>query len=313
MNIHIVEQQNERRAAWRAQRLAMEATSLRYTPEGARHHRHWGLFASLAHLADWGLWSVGLHGRGVRNALDVRLAELEIAFPDLPAAFDGYRILQISDTHLDDLPELVQPAAALLRRAPADLLVLTGDYRGKTKGPFDRAVALLEPLLAAAEAPDGRLALLGNHDCADMAPALERLGLNVLLNESAVIRRGGDALAFTGVDDVHYFYTDAARRALSEAPPGFRIALVHSPELADVAAEAGCRLYLCGHTHGGQICLPGGRPVLTHLTRCRQFARGRWRCGTMEGYTSLGLGVSGAPLRFNSRGEAALITLRRSA
>ena len=291
----------------------MEASPLRSSPDGARHRRLWGLFESLSHAADWGLWSVGLHGRGVRNALDLRLTELEIPLASLPEEFDGYRILQLTDTHLDELPELSARAVELVRGAPADLLALTGDYRGKTHGPFARALELLAPVVEAARAPDGKLALLGNHDSAAMAPALEAMGLRVLLNESLTIRRGGAALSIVGVDDVHYFDTEQAREALRDAPPGYRIALVHSPELADVAAEAGCRLYLCGHTHGGQICLPGGRPVITHLVRCKGFARGRWRCGGMEGYTSCGLGVSGAPLRFNSRGEAALITLRRSA
>jgi uncharacterized protein len=300
------------RAAWRARRRELERSPYRSTPEGARHRRLWGLFESVSHFADWGLWSVGLHARGVRNALDLRARDFEIGFPDLPPAFDGFRILHVSDTHLDALPELAGRAVELIRGLPADLLALTGDYRARTRGPFDRAVALLRPLLEAAQAPEGRLALLGNHDSADMVEPLESMGLRVLLNETATVRRGGEALQLTGVDDVHYFYTDHARWALRDAPAGFRIALVHSPELADVAAEAGCRLYLCGHTHGGQVCLPGGRPVITHLVRCRAYAKGRWRCGAMEGYTSEGLGVSGAPLRFNSRGEVARITLRRS-
>jgi predicted MPP superfamily phosphohydrolase len=82
--------------------------------------------------------------------------------------------------------------------------------------------------------------------------------------------------------------------------------------MADYAARAGYALYLCGHTHGGQVCLPGGKPVVTHLARCRRAARGLWQWGGMTGYTTTGLGVSGPPLRFNCPGEAALITLRRS-
>lgn len=301
----------EVRAAWEARRRELERSPYRSTPDGARHRRLWGVFESVSHLADWGLWSVGLHARGVRNALDLRANDFEIGFPDLPPAFDGYRILHVSDTHLDELPALAPRAAELVRRLPADLLALTGDYRARTKGPFAHSIALLKPLLDAVDAPEGRFALLGNHDSADMVAPLEALGLRVLLNETTTLRRGADALHITGVDDVHYFYTDHARWALRDAPAGFRVALVHSPELADVAAEAGFGLYLCGHTHGGQVCLPGGRPVIAHLTRCRAFAKGRWRCGDMQGYTSEGLGVSGAPLRFNSRGEVARITLRR--
>lgn len=146
-----------------------------------------------------------------------------------------------------------------------------------------------------------------------MAELLERAGFEVLLNRSLLLRRGGESVRVTGLDDVHYFYTEAALAALDGHDGEFRIALVHSAEVADDADEAGYALYLCGHTHGGQICLPGGRPLVTHLTRCRHAARGLWRQGRMAGYTSCGLGVSNVPLRFNTRGEVALITLRRSA
>ena len=79
-----------------------------------------------------------------------------------------------------------------------------------------------------------------------------------------------------------------------------------------MAADHGFHLYLTGHTHGGQICLPGGRPILTHLTQHRRYARGQWRHGAMQGYTSTGIGVSALPVRYNNRGEVALITLRRA-
>jgi hypothetical protein len=115
----------------------------------------------------------------------------------------------------------------------------------------------------------------------------------------------------TGLDDVHRFYTPAAKQALYDAPAGFRVALVHSAEIADHAAAAGFDLYLCGHTHGGQICLPNGRAVFTRLRRCHFGARGEWRAGAMIGYTSNGLGVGEVPLRFNCRGEIAVVTLRR--
>jgi predicted MPP superfamily phosphohydrolase len=103
-----------------------------------------------------------------------------------------------------------------------------------------------------------------------------------------------------------------ADSALDTVPEGYSIALVHSPEMAVQAAERGYSLYLCGHTHGGQICLPGGRPMVKRLIRNRSFAAGLWRCGRMSGYTNSGAGVSGPPLRYFSRGEAALVTLRRA-
>jgi len=156
------------------------------------------------------------------------------------------------------------------------------------------------------------MAILGNHDPAAMAEALEDLGFKVLINESTVLSRGGERVVVTGLDDVHRFFTSEALAALSRAPQGFRIALVHSAEVADYAAAAGYDLYLCGHTHGGQICLPGGRPIITHLLRCGYGSVGLWREKNMIGYTNNGLGVGDIPLRFNSRGEISIITLRRS-
>ncbi len=114
----------------------------------------------------------------------------------------------------------------------------------------------------------------------------------------------------TGTDDVYYYYTDAARAALDAAPDGFKIALIHSAELAEVAANAGFNLYLAGHTHGGQVCLPGGMPIITQMSCDRRYASGLWRHGSMNGYTTTGIGVSGLPVRFNTRGEVVLITLR---
>ncbi|MGE5504702.1 MAG: metallophosphoesterase, partial [Actinomycetota bacterium] len=105
-------------------------------------------------------------------------------------------------------------------------------------------------------------------------------------------------------------------QAFAPAQGRFGIALVHSPELAPEAAAAGHRLYLCGHTHGGQISLPGGIPVLTHDQRRhgqvpRRLARGRWSHGAMTGITSTGAGASGIPLRFATPPEMLRITLRR--
>jgi hypothetical protein len=165
--------------------------------------------------------------------------------------------------------------------------------------------------LAGVTVRDRRLSILGNHDSTDMAEALERLGFTMLLNNSLVMERHGQRLVITGLDDVHRFYTAAATRALVDAPQGFRIALVHSAEVADHAAEAGYALYLCGHTHGGQIRLPNGRALVSRLRRCHFGADGEWRSGRMIGYTSRGLGISGAPLRFNCPGEMTVITLRR--
>ena len=88
-----------------------------------------------------------------------------------------------------------------------------------------------------------------------------------------------------------------------EAADEFTIALIHSPEAYDLAAECGVDLYLCGHTHGGQICLPFGIPILTHLRRGRKYVYGAWKYENMQGYTTSGTGCSGIPVRFNTHSE----------
>ena len=303
------------RQLWAERRRRLETGRYCASPKGPRSW--WRKRLSHIALAVFGklLRPTPLDRRGRRNALAVRLVELELGFPHLPPAFDGYRILHLSDTHLDHFPELAPVARRLLSGLEVDMLALTGDVQGRYHAPVDRSATLLAYVLDGVRVLGSRVAVLGNHDPIAMADALEGQGYEVLINRSLDVERGGDRLHLTGVDDVNTFFTEAARAALMTPltdPRAFRVALVHSAEMADYAAAAGYALYLCGHTHGGQICLPNGRPILTHLTRCRRLARGLWRWEGMTGYTSSGLGVSGPPLRFNCPGEATVITLRRT-
>ncbi len=290
----------------------MEAAGVRRSPKGHHSRRLWQIFKLLIKLFGTVLKLTGLYQRGRRNAFDIRLTRLDLAFPDLPSAFDGFTILQLTDLHVDALPEAMAAARVHAAEVEVDLCVLTGDYRYRVSGPHEQILPGMRGLVANVRARHGICAVLGNHDCADMVPAFEALGIIMLINESLSLQRRGEAIHLTGTDDVHYFYSGAARAALSNAPTGFKIALVHSPELADAAADCGFHLYLTGHTHGGQICLPGGRPILTHLSCHRRYARGLWRHDEMQGYTSTGVGISALPVRFNNRGEVVLITLRRA-
>ncbi|MBV9554801.1 MAG: metallophosphoesterase family protein [Alphaproteobacteria bacterium] len=302
----------EKPPGWAAARQAIETGRYWVSPAGRRPRWRQKLFrcALFAFVAAMRL--TGLYGRGRRNALAPRLVELELQFDTLPQAFDGYRILHLSDTHLDMAPELAGIAGAMLAGLAVDTLVLTGDILGAHDAPLHTAVEPLVPLIERVAVRDRRFAVLGNHDPAAMADALERIGFTVLLNRSTTVERHSEHVVWTGLDDVHYFYTDAARAALDRPGiEGFRIALVHSPELADAAAAAGVALYLCGHTHGGQVCLPGGTPLVTQLTRCRHAGRGLWRHGATTGYTSSGLGTGWPTLRYGCPGEMTLITLRR--
>jgi len=171
-------------------------------------------------------------------------------------------------------------------------------------------MARLGTVVGAVCAADGIFGVLGNHDSAAMVPPMEDLGIRVLLNETTTLERAGDSLHVTGVDDVHRFHTDDAHAALETAPDGFCVALVHSPEITEVAARRH-RLYLTGHTHGGQICYPSGRPIAQEAIRFGDKCAGLWRHGDMMGYTSRGLGACVVPFRSFCPGEVVTITLRR--
>ena len=306
------------RRRWRAARAELERRGGASTPLGRRR-------ASKEKLAGFVLRSLNaiLRATGSDRLLaptvrTLHLRRIEASIDALPHDLEGYRILHLSDLHLDSVSGLADALLAILRGVEADLCVVTGDFRFAGKGKFTETGVRddLARLYREVVAPDGFLAVLGNHDPHDIVEPIESLGVRVLVNEHVQIRRGDATLHIAGTDDVHHFYTPAAVEALrslaSDDAATVGIALVHSPELAEEAAAFGYRLYLCGHTHAGQVCLPGGKPLVVFLRRNHHLARGLWRIGGMRGFTSAGIGSSGIPLRLFSRGEAALVTLRRA-
>jgi predicted MPP superfamily phosphohydrolase len=297
-------------SAWLEARLAMEGRRIRMTPDGPRRDVPMGMIKLAMRL---GLRMAGLWQRGLANGLDIQYRIVELILSRLPREFDDYRILQISDPHFDAAPALGEAILRTVAGAEVDLCVLTGDYRILERGAFTQT-DILEPISAlrrTVRAADGFLAILGNHDAAAMVEPFERIGLRVLINQRHRLRRGRQALVITGLDDVHSYYTPAASAALrAHDPAACGIVLAHSPEMAGEAVASGHALYLCGHCHGGQVCLPGGRPVITHLSRHRDLHTGLWRHGDMWGYTSTGAGLSDPPVRFNCRGEVTEFRLR---
>ena len=188
-----------------------------------------------------------------------------------------------------------------------DCCVLTGDFRFRTFGPYEPALDALARLRPHLGEPV--YAVLGNHDTIRMAPGMEALGVKVLMNESVRIEREGDALALVGIDDARYFRTHNFHKAASEvSADACAILLSHTPEPYRHAAHADFSLMLSGHTHGGQICLPGGVPILTDSDTPRAFVRGPWQYQGMVGYTSVGCGASIVDVRLNCPPE---ITLHR--
>ena len=254
----------------------------------------------------------GLYKKGMLNAMDIRVNRIDFAFPDLPPAFDGYTILFLSDLHLDGLEGLPERIGEVLRKHPADLCLLGGDYRMETYGPFTEALEHLRGLIPQARTKDGVLGILGNHDCPEIIAPVEACGMKFLVNEAKAVERNGQRIWIVGADDPHLYRSEDLDEAFSAVPRGeFSILAVHSNEIYKAAAKYGPRLYLCGHTHAGQIRLPRIGAVFTHSSAPRKYCQGVWEYEGMTGYTSSGIGVSGVPLRFFSRGEAAFITLRR--
>jgi uncharacterized protein len=298
------------RLIWAANRFWMETENRKTRRYGGHGRHHWYSLLFLMNALRVALKLTGQYERGVRNAWDIAVRELDLALPRLPPAFDGFTILHLSDLHLDGMAGLEDVILARVGTREFDLCVLTGDYRTELHGPIGPTMDRLRPLVSGLRSREGVLGVLGNHDDCHMVEAMEAMGIRMLVNESVQLARGDARIQFVGTDDVHYYFTDQAVLALEKAGPLFTVALVHSPEMYDVAAEMGVDLYLCGHTHAGQVCLPGGRPLITHLSRGRRFYRGVWTHRAMVGATNAGVGTSGVPVRFNTRGELLALTLR---
>jgi hypothetical protein len=141
---------------------------------------------------------------------------------------------------------------------------------------------------------------------------MEARAYPVLMNEAVTLHRGAEQLVLAGIDDAHYFRTHDLGKALAQvAPQSCVVLLSHTPEPYRLAENAGVQLMLSGHTHGGQICLPGGIPVLTETPAPRAFVRGAWQYRGLAGYTSVGCGSSVVDVRLNCLPELTLHRLRR--
>lgn len=271
------------------------------------HLENWYSAHSLMRLA---LRAAGVHRRGLRNALSIQLRHNTVALRRLPPAFESYTVLHLSDLHLDMNARLVDALLERIRGLDYDVCVMTGDFRYRTFGPFAPAMAALGRLVPHLRGP--AYAVLGNHDSIRMVPHIEDLGVRVLLNESVAVTRGEDTLFLAGIDDAHYFRTHSLHKAAHDIPrEACAVLLSHTPEPYRHAAHADFSLMLSGHTHGGQICLPGGIPVLTDCDAPRAFARGAWRYHELVGYTSVGCGSSIVDVRLNCLPEVTLHRLHR--
>ena len=309
MTVH----QTQQRYHWAAARRALEKKPVKK----GLFEGHGIKIDSLVKAAAACIKNTPLFARGYQNAAYPKLIRRTLSFPHLPRAFDGYTILHLTDLHLDCVPEITGRAVRIIRRLQKetipDICLITGDYIDRhARRDYLSVISPLREIVSAVKTKDGSYAVLGNHDTWKMVLPIEAMGVRMLINETCMIRRQGACLALTGLDDPNHYLTPGAVRALEGVAADFKIALVHTAELYEEAACNGFDFYLTGHTHGGQISLPGGKPVLLPMKKAKQFYRGVWRYKDMTGYTSLGLGAISIPIRFNTHSEMTLIRLERS-
>jgi uncharacterized protein len=239
----------------------------------------------------------------------------------LPEPFAGLRIVQLSDFHCSRhvTAEYLNEAVDLAQAQGGDVIVLTGDFIHKGF----RYVEDVARVLGRLSAPHGVYAVLGNHDFSvrnalgirrhphlhrAVAAALRAQGIRVLQNETVRLTRGAHALHLTGVDDLWSRVCDLAQAFAGLCPSVPRVVLAHNPWTVEHLADHRCDLMLSGHTHGGQINLPGlGR--ITLGPKGRRYAAGMYRCGETYLYVNKGVGF-GFRVRYGVRPEVAVLTLR---
>ncbi len=241
----------------------------------------------------------------------LRAERRTFTLPDLRPAHDGLRVAQLSDLHVGPRtpPGRIRAAIAMANAFQPDLVVLTGDYVCNQK----REAGQVREALAGLDAPT--VAVLGNHDYwtepRAVARSLARLGYDVLENENTTLSLRGEPFTVVGVADL---FTGNAEpfAALRGAPRGAsRLVLAHGPKTADLLRLVGQpMLCLSGHTHGGQIHIPGLTRVLLSAVAHEPYERGSFQVGQVQLYVNRGVGNAAVRVRVGSDPEVTLITLR---
>lgn len=251
------------------------------------------------------------------ESTQVEITPIRLILPRLRPEFHGYRIVQISDIHLDYgqitstyLAEIV----GVINRLQPDLIAITGDFitAAHDGGPRVLVEDLVSPL-SLLRPRDTTVAVLGNHDHEENPAMVQQvIRKSAMINVSNTVhtlRRGDAMLHIAGVDDV-LEGQDRLDLVLDRLPPtGAAVLVVHEPDFADVSAQTGrFELQLSGHSHGGQIIFPFlGPPLLPPYAR--KYPLGHYQVGEMTLYTNRGLGMLPPKVRINCRPEITVFTL----
>lgn len=273
---------------------------------------------ALQRLATAALGGTILGAGGLFYAREVETRWLEVSsvgitLPRLAPEFDGYRVVQIGDIHLEDWtkPRRLNRMVDLVNAKNPDLIAITGDFLSYSADPGVPG-RLVEALLRL-RGHDGVVAVMGNHDYLTdvdlVRRSLREAGISELRNDVRTVRRGDAVLHVAGVDDIMEGKSrlDLVLRKLPEE--GATVLLAHEPDFADVSAATGrFDLQLSGHSHGGQVRLPLYGPVFLPPFSQR-YTSGLYKVGDMIQYTNRGLGFVDARLRLLSRPEITVLTL----
>ncbi len=266
------------------------------------------------HLGVLAFRLLGLYKRGWKNACSIVHRELEWRVPHLPEGLSGLKLLFLSDLHLDGPVPTFEKLLDVLPDIEADVTLLGGDYHWNTFSFNEHVVDKLKALAPLLSRPLGAYAVLGNHDPPVLLEHDCGLEITFLANASVRLPLQTADLYVAGLEDCHLYMRHDCDAALAGIPAeAVTLLLSHALDVVPEAARRGCDLFLAGHTHWGQIALPGGIPVLTHSSPGRSFAAGFWSMGRMQGYTTSGAGTCGLPFRFNTKNEVVTLVLKKGA
>jgi uncharacterized protein len=243
---------------------------------------------------------------------DFSVVTINLPVKGLPQDFDGYRIVHITDIHIGQwiTPERLLGVVELVNEQEPDAVALTGDFVSYLLDPY---TDFLQQYLSLLRPKDFTFAVLGNHDhWADaerISDALHAAGVIELKNQVYSISRGLSKLYFAGVDDI-MVGKDRLDMVLSKLPANQpAVLLVHEPDFADKSAATNhFFLQLSGHSHGGQIVIPGFGPLIRG-PYFYKYPRGKYEVGDMILYTNSGIGTNTIWTRWNCPPEVAVITL----
>ncbi|MBI2822234.1 MAG: metallophosphoesterase [Acidobacteria bacterium] len=249
-----------------------------------------------------------------REAHTIEVNHQEIGLARLPAEFDGFRVLLMSDLHLSANRAFTAQVGDRLGSIQADLLLIAGDFKDLFADE-KTAAAQMQRLLPSFQRIPRVYAVNGNLDSARMMLEIESLGIRVLRNEREILTRGGATLGIAGVS---YPYAKAGlerslnrfRNDQGRLLPDCEILLGHSPDVILWGQSREADLVLAGHTHGGQVRLPLLGAVITRTELGRRYASGLFTFGTTQLFVTRGVGTTYLPLRFLAPPEIVLITLR---